>query len=417
MTTSMTSSMTSPSPMKLVIRRRSERATPFTTLRLGAAARSGAAARMAFPGIAFPDPQRGRGRALAGAFALLAHLSVIGALFAIAWMAPPKVDDEPIPIELVKLPPPPPPPPQVAKVEPPPAPKAAPAPIPAPKPPAPAPAPKALAERRTPTFNPSAQTVTPQIVNPSVIAKASPAVDAKSLQSSAPRQIQNSAVAIQAVQAVTNVAAPAPTKVDVGNAGAPALRGPVQAAGVVSPSVGPKAIASPTAGESVGTGRVVRSGDGSSVREGAVTGRDVLGSPDGPRVASADTRVGTGNLRGDGRGTTLGGDTSDCDERPEVKAYMAQIRERTLSRWSPPHDAPTGNTQATLSWQLDVGGSASDVQLVSARDKKVGATVVDALRSASPFPPMNDRVRCLAERRVKGTFSLQVTTSSGTVAN
>jgi outer membrane biosynthesis protein TonB len=404
----------------LAIRRRIGRPSPLRDLRIGDAARSGRAARMAFPGIAFPEPANGWRRAFASALAITAHVSVIAALFALAWLAPTPEKDEPIPIQLIQVRPPPPPPPKVAKVEPPPAPKAAPAPAPKATPvpkPTPAPAPKALAERRSVNFAPSAQTVTPQIVNPSVIAKAAPAVDAKSLQSSAPREIQSSAIAVQAVQAVTNVAAPIPTQVDIGNAGAPALRGPVQAAGVAGPSVGPKAIASPSAGESVGTGRVVVSGDGSSVREGVVTGRDVLGSPDGARVASANTNVGAGNLRGGGEGTTLGGDTSDCDARPEVRAYMAQIRERTLSRWAPPPDAPTGQTQATLSWQLDVGGSASSVQLVSARDKKVGATVVDALRSASPFPPMNDRVRCLAERRVKGTFSLQVTASSSSVAN
>jgi len=402
------------------IRRRALRQTPLRKLRIGAAARSGRAAIIPFPGIVVPEPNADRRRTVAGALALLTHACVIGALFAMAWLAPAPEKDEPIPIQLIQLRPPPPPPPKVAEVEPPPAPKAAPAPAPRPAPlpkPTPAPAPKALAERRSVNFAPSAQSVTPQIVNPSVIAKAAPAVDAKSLQSSAPREIQSSAVAIQAVQAVTNVAAPTPTQVDIGAAGAPALRGPIQAAGAAGPSVGPRAIASPTAGESVGTGRVVLSGDGSSVREGVVSNRDVLGSPDGARVASANTRVGEGNLRGTGDGTTLGGDTSDCDARPEVRAYMAQIRERTLSRWAPPPDAPTGQTQATLSWQLDVGGSASSVQLVSARDKKVGATVVDALRSASPFAPMNDRVRCLAERRVRGTFSLQVTASSSSVAN
>ena len=408
------------------IRRRVSRPSPLRDLRLGAAARAGRAATVAFPGIAFPQPDGGWRRPLASALSIAAHVSVIGLLFAVAWFATPPEKDEPIPIQLVHVKPPPPPPPPpvakveppprpIAKVEPPPTPKATPAPTP--KPPPPAPAPKALAERRSVNFAPSAQTISPQIVNPSVIAKAAPSVDTKSLQSSAPREIQSSAVAIQAVQAVTNVAAPTPTQVDIGKAGAPALRGPVQAAGVAGPSVGPKAIAAPSAGASVGTGKVVVSGDGSSVREGVVSNRDVLGSPDGARVASANTNVGQGNLRGSGEGTTLGGDTSDCDARPEVRAYMSQLKERTLSRWSPPPDAPGGTTQATLRWQLDVGGSASSVELVSSRDKKVGATVVEALRSASPFPPMNDRVRCLAERRVTGTFSLQVTASSGSVAN
>jgi TonB family protein len=172
-------------------------------------------------------------------------------------------------------------------------------------------------------------------------------------------------------------------------------------AGVMS---GPKAIAAPGSG-SVGAGTVVRSGDGSSVREGAVTGRDVLGSADGERVASVNTHVGQSNLRGDGSGTTLGGDAADCEDRPEVQAYRNQVRDRTLARWvAPPGMQSKG--QATLSWQLDVSGSAMSVRLVNASNTDVGNSVVEALRAAAPFPAMPDRVRCLANRTIKGTFLL-----------
>lgn len=405
------------------LRRRVERSTPFHDLRIGAAARSGRAARFAFPGIEFPKPEGARRRTAASALAILTHASVLGLLFALAWLMPAPVKEEPIPIELIEFPKPPPPPPPVAKVEPPPkpAPKAPTPPPPKPvavvkpAPPAPAPAPKALAERRTANFDPSAQAVKPQVINPSVIAKASP-LDTKSLQSSAPREIQTTGINVQAVQAVTNVAAPTPTQVDMGAAAAPALRGPVQGAGATGPSVGPKAIAAPNS-NSVGAGSVVRSGDGSSVREGVVSGRDVLGSPDGARVASANTAVGQGNLRGTGEGTTLGGDPSDCDARPEVKAYQEQVRTRTKARWIAPPDAPMGIVTATLRWQLDAGGSVSSVKLISAKDPKVGASVVDALRSAAPFPPMNDRTRCLAGRGLTGTFTLTNTVESSTIAN
>jgi hypothetical protein len=143
----------------------------------------------------------------------------------------------------------------------------------------------------------------------------------------------------------------------------------------------------------------------------------VLGSPDGPRVASADTRVGQGNLSGKGEGTTLGGNDSDCRERAEVNAYLAALKERTVARWVAPPDAPNGQVQATLRWQLDVGGSATRVELISAQNSKVGATAVDALRSASPFPPMSDRVRCLAGQSITGTFKLTSSSQSATIAN
>jgi TonB family protein len=207
------------------------------------------------------------------------------------------------------------------------------------------------------------------------------------------------------VNAVTNVAVPsAPRAVDVGSASAPAVRGPITGATQVGAMVGPKAIPGAT-GDRVGAGTVVRSGDGSSVREGAVTGRDVLGSPDGERLANVNTRVGEGNLKATGEGTTLGGDSADCDLRPEVRAYHESVRQRTLARWIAPAGM-AGAAKATLSWKLDVSGSATSVRLVNASNNQVGNSVVEALRAASPFPPMSDRVRCLTNRTLTGTFTL-----------
>jgi hypothetical protein len=388
----------------------------MSRLRLGASARSGAAA-LPFPGIALPEAEGRRRKSLAAFASGGLHVAVALAVLALAWLAPVKEEEEVIPIELLQeLPPPPPPPPPVVEKPPAPEPKpVAKAPPPEPviaKPAPPPPAPKALAERRSVNFEPSAQAVAPQVVNPAVVQKASPTLDAKALDvkalesTSAPREIQTASVPVQTVEAVTSVSAPsAPRQIDVGQAVSPALRGPVVANAPAGASVGPKAIAAPGS-DSVGTGTVVRSGDGSSVREGVVTGRDVLGSQDGERLASVNTRVGDGNLRGPGgEGTTLGGGAADCDSRPEVVAYHAQVKQRTKDRWVAPANMSTG-VKATLSWQLDVSGSATRVKLVSSPSPEVGNSVVDALRAASPFPPMSDRVRCLANRTLTGTFFL-----------
>jgi TonB family protein len=56
-----------------------------------------------------------------------------------------------------------------------------------------------------------------------------------------------------------------------------------------------------------------------------------------------------------------------------------------------------------LRFQLDAAGSAQNVQLVPGGDGRLGASAVDALRSAAPFPPMGDRVRCLAGAPIIGT--------------
>jgi TonB family protein len=57
-----------------------------------------------------------------------------------------------------------------------------------------------------------------------------------------------------------------------------------------------------------------------------------------------------------------------------------------------------------LRFHLDVAGSATNVAVVKADDNALGASAVDALRSASPFPPMPDDARCLAQIPIVGTF-------------
>lgn len=285
--------------------------------------------------------------------------------------------------------------------------------------PAPAPAPKALAERRSLTFAPQAQAIQPQVVNPTVIARAAPAVEAPKLDMktvssvTAPREISSAPLAVESVQAASSPVAATPSRVDLGAAGAPALRGPIERDAPVGASVGPRQVVA--SGTTVGTGSAT-TGDGSSVREGQLSSRDVLGSPDGPRLANVNTRVGQNNLKGPGgSGTVLGGGDPDCDTRPEVRAYMDQIKQRTLARWATAGRTPVGRVRAKLRFQVDAGGSASRVEMVTADDPGVGSSVVDALRAASPFPPMPDRVRCLAGSQLTATFTLETTSTA--VAN
>jgi len=43
--------------------------------------------------------------------------------------------------------------------------------------------------------------------------------------------------------------------------------------------------------------------------------------------------------------------------------------------------------------------------VVSADDNALGASAVDALRAAAPFPPMPEPVRCLSDFSLIGTFT------------
>lgn len=279
------------------LRHRVPRETPLRRLRLGRAVLGGAP-RLAFPGVSLPEPEGGGRRVLALIVAGGLHLAVIAALLIAAALAPEIEEEELIPVQLLRE-------------------------TPAPRN-DPAPAPKALAERRDLPFAPAAQAVTPQVVNPSVVARAAPVVPAERLEMDsvatavAPRQVARSTTAIDTVKAVTTVNAAQPTQLDVSDASAPALRGRIEVNAPTGPSVGPRQIVA--VGDTVGTGPASVTSNGSSVRDAGVSTRDVLGSADGPRLANVNTRVGTSHLKGPGgTGTTLGGVAADCGERPEVQ--------------------------------------------------------------------------------------------------
>ena len=332
-----------------------------------------------FP-MTFHQPDTGKSTLTTGALSAVLHLGVVGLLMLFAALNPEIIDDI-IPVQLLKEKPPEPP----------------------------APARRALAERRKLDFAPAMQAVQPQVVNRRVIADAAPAISAKVLEmdavnaAAAPTQVHRASIDVDRVSAVGSIGGYRASQVDVNRAVGPVVRGPVKSAGPVGPSVGPRKVVGAT-GSSIGTGSLAINA-GSSVRDGVLTSRDVVGSPTGGMLVSVDTAVGEGNLRGPG-GTGSGllpdGAVTDCLERPEVQAYMSQIRERMFSRWSLPHGI--SDVQVTLRFAIDVAGSASSIQLV-AGDNALGASAIDAMRTASPFPPIPDRARCLASRNLVATFT------------
>jgi hypothetical protein len=379
---------------QLVIRRRSAHASPMRACRVGLAldAPGGAPAPAAeFPGI--PDHEAAdRRSALAGGLvSAVLHASMLGLLLLAAWVTP-QIEEEVIPLQLIKDEPE----PEIEQE------------VVVPEPDnQPAPAPKALAERRAATFAPQAQALAPQIVNPTVVARAAPAVSAERIEMNqvaavvAPKQITQTSVTVERTAAIQSVVAAQASKVDLGSAAAPALRGPVDAAQPVGPSVGPRQVV--TTGNTVGTGSAVSLGDSSSVREGIASDRDVLGSLDGKPLANVNTRVGDGFMRGDG-GAGSGAYEKDCLERPEVESYIQAMRKRVYARWVVPGDV-TGSRKVQLRIRLEAGGSLLSVENMAARDELLGNSAMEALRAASPFPPMSGPTRCLSQRNLVTTWS------------
>lgn len=367
---------------EFVIRRRRPRATPMRSRRIGATPMGAAAggAPVEFPGIDFQDKDSARGRWFGFGLAALIHGGLLAFLVLLAALNP-EITENIIELQLMKEPP-------AERTD-------------------PAPARRVVAERRSANYAPQAQAMKADVTNPKVVARRS-AISSDALKVDtvgarvAPRQVSRSRIATQRVNAVATTAETNRESIDVSESSAPSLRS-ASVTGPTGPSVGPRQIVAK--GDTIGTGpsMIIGLGDTSSVREGIDSDRDVLGSRTGPRLASVDTAIGKGLMDGSG-GTGRGGVAmGDCFKRPEVMAYFDQIKVRVLARWQLPPNARS-NQDVVLRLKIDAAGSATRVEVVNAADRALGLSAVDAVRSASPFPAMSARVRCMAREPLVATF-------------
>lgn len=144
--------------------------------------------------------------------------------------------------------------------------------------------------------------------------------------------------------------------------------------------------------------------DYSSAAPGAVV-TDQSASSD-LEVYDFDTDVGVyaGGEGTGGTGTSVG--TVPCMQSGFVHRYLALVTDRTEQRWRVPEGIPE-DTKVVLRFVLDASGTATQVEFVGDVPPTLGNSAIAALRSASPFPPMDDSVRCLAGKKLSGTFSVE----------
>ena len=117
-----------------------------------------------------------------------------------------------------------------------------------------------------------------------------------------------------------------------------------------------------------------------------------------------DTDVGAyaGGEGTGGTGTAIG--VVRCMESAFVVRYIDGIEERTKQRWQVPENTPD-DAKVVLRFTLDSSGAATQIAFQGNVDPALGNSAVAAMRSASPFPPMDDNVRCLAGKKLRGTFT------------
>ncbi len=110
-----------------------------------------------------------------------------------------------------------------------------------------------------------------------------------------------------------------------------------------------------------------------------------------------------------GTGTAVG--AVRCLESASVQRYLDAVRLRTYQRWTVPYGIPP-NAEVVLRFAVDASGMATHTEAIDPQDAQRAAdpalakSAVQALRSASPFPPMSDANRCLSDKRIVLTFTV-----------
>jgi TonB family protein len=339
------------------------------------------------PPLGFRPPESTRSALLSGSIATLLHALLFGFLLLAAWLAPEVIEEKIIPVKLIEAP-------GSNEV-----------------------APKQLAARRpaaAAALAAAARTPTPQQAPRPVASQISAeALRMARLQATrAPRQLDRKQLearrldvqkAAQAPRAI-DVATLSPVKLKPGQLDAPSVRfsapQQVEVRSTSDEAFQPRASFDfAQVGESDYTGSAESAG-------APVTGP--LGLDEGRFAAvGVDAQVSGEYLSGGGEAIGVGGapQVVACLQSAYVARYMKLVESRTVSRWGVPEGTPDNET-VVLNFDLDVSGSVANVKVVNASSAMLGRSAVLALRTASPFPPMDDNVRCLAERRLTGTFSV-----------
>jgi len=124
--------------------------------------------------------------------------------------------------------------------------------------------------------------------------------------------------------------------------------------------------------------------------KGTGTGAGPYGVPGGSRAGTGITGGGTGVGTGGGSYTGLKGAASaDYDQ------YFKQIEKRVRSVWQYP-DNVTGLHTLRIRFTVDRAGKLLQAEIMDSTDARLNASAIEAMRRASPFPPLPESIKELA---------------------
>ena len=136
--------------------------------------------------------------------------------------------------------------------------------------------------------------------------------------------------------------------------------------------------------------------------KGAGTGAAPYGVPGGSRSGTGAAGGGTGIGTGGGSGTGLKGVPA-----ADFNNYFNQLKRRVESVWKFP-EGVSGLQKVGVVFTLDSSGRLIKADVLESSDARLNAGAVEAMKKASPFPPIPDSLKDLANEPLRMQFTVTV---------
>jgi len=136
--------------------------------------------------------------------------------------------------------------------------------------------------------------------------------------------------------------------------------------------------------------------------KGTGSGAGPYGVPGGSKSGTGLAGGGTGSGTGGGSNTGLKGiSNADWNE------YIARLKKRVESVWKYPEDV-TGVHKVAFLFTLDRAGKLTQVEVLESSNARLNASAVEAMRRASPFAPLPESLKDLANEPLRIIFTVTV---------
>jgi TonB family protein len=150
----------------------------------------------------------------------------------------------------------------------------------------------------------------------------------------------------------------------------------------------------------------LRALNGGSQIPGALKGN---GSGTGPYGVPGGSQTGTGLVGGGSGSGTGGGSYTGLKGAANVdyNQYLKQLEKRVNSVWRYP-EGVSGVQTVTVRFTLDRAGRLSQAEVLESSDSRLNASAIEAMKRASPFPPIPESLKDLAGEPLRIRFNVSI---------